>query len=87
MFADLNYTIRVHIIQEPLKMEHEKWWERLDQHLLARLAEASRSELNRLLVRDACECVFYSKHQTMLSESFDISTRRYVRVKWEGKRT
>jgi hypothetical protein len=55
--------------------------------LLARLAEASRSELNRLLVRDACECVFYSKHQTMLSESFDISTRRYVRVKWEGKRT
>ena len=24
MFADLNYTIRVRIIQEPLQMEHEK---------------------------------------------------------------
>ena len=62
LFADLNYTIRVHIIQEPLKMENENGWEHLDEHLLACLAEARRTELHRLQVRDACESVFYSGH-------------------------
>ena len=45
--VDLNYAIRGHIIQEPLKMEHENRWERLYEHLLARLAEV---ELHRLQV-------------------------------------
>ena len=49
-------------------MEHKNGWERLDEHLLDRLADARKTELNRLLVNDACECVFYGKHQTMLSE-------------------
>ena len=42
--VDLNYAIRSHIIQEPLKMEHENRWERLYEHLLARLAEAKRTD-------------------------------------------
>ena len=72
MLADLNYATRGHIIQEPLKMEDKNGWKLLDEHLLARLAEARRSELDRLQVRDACECVFYSVHRIVL-ESFDVS--------------
>jgi hypothetical protein len=41
--VDLNYAIRGHIIQEQLEMEHENRWERLYEHLLARLAEARRT--------------------------------------------
>ena len=47
---DLNYATRGHIIQEPLKMEHENRWERLYEHLLARFAGARRTELHRLQV-------------------------------------
>jgi hypothetical protein len=72
-FTDLNYVIRGDIVQEPPKMEHENGWERLDEHLLARLAEAIWTELNRLLVRDACECVFYSVYRIVLLKCFDIS--------------
>ena len=68
MFADLNYAIRVHIIQEPLKMEHENRWERLDKHLMVCLAGARRTELHRLQVRDACESIFNSVHRIVLLE-------------------
>ena len=40
-------------------MEHENGWEHLDEDLLT---ETRRTELNRLQVRDVCECVFYSAH-------------------------
>ena len=72
-FADLNFAIRGHIIQETLKMEHENRWERLDEHLLARLAIARRTELHGLQVRDACEFVFYKLHRIVLLERFDVS--------------
>jgi hypothetical protein len=48
-------------------MEHENWRERLDEHLLARLA-ARRTKLNRCQVRDAFECVFYSVNRIVLLE-------------------
>lgn len=35
--ADLNYTIRGHVIQEALKVEDENAWKHLNVHLLARL--------------------------------------------------
>jgi hypothetical protein len=54
-------------------MEHENRWENLDENLLARLAEARRSELHGLQVRDACECVFYIGHRIVLLECFDLS--------------
>ena len=43
-------------------MEHENGWEHLDENLLTRLTEARRTDLNRLPVRDVCECIFYSVH-------------------------
>ena len=72
-FADLNYTIRGHIIQETLKMEHENRWKRLDEHLLARLAIARRTEPHGLQVRDACEYVLYNLDRIVLLEGFDVS--------------
>jgi hypothetical protein len=48
--VDLNYAIRGHIIQELLKMENENRWECLYEHLLARLAEAIRTEIHGLQV-------------------------------------
>jgi hypothetical protein len=46
--ADLDYAIRSHVIQEPLKMEDENGRKCLDEHLLAPLADARRAELHRL---------------------------------------
>jgi hypothetical protein len=48
LLADLNYTILIHVIQEALEMEDEDGRKRLDEHLLARLAKARRTELHRL---------------------------------------
>jgi hypothetical protein len=64
MLADLNYAIRGHIIREALKVEDENGWEHLD--FLTRLAEARRTELHRLQVRDPCQRVFYSVHRIVL---------------------
>jgi hypothetical protein len=36
--------------------------------LLARHVEAGWTELHGLQVRDACECVFYGVHRTVLLE-------------------
>ena len=66
--ADLNYAI-----QKPLKMEDENWRKRFNEHLLARLAESRRTELDRLQVRDACECVFYSVNRIVLLDRLDVS--------------
>jgi hypothetical protein len=71
-FADLIYPICGRIVQEPLKMEHENRWERLDENLLTRLA-ARQTEPNRLQVRDACESFFYSVHRIVLLECFNVS--------------
>ena len=35
--ADLIYSIRGRIEQEPLKMEDKNGWQRLEKHLLARI--------------------------------------------------
>jgi hypothetical protein len=49
-------------------MEHENRWERLHEDLLARVANARRTELHGLPVRDACECIFYNMHRIVLLE-------------------
>ena len=64
--ADLDYAIRSHVIQEPLEVEDENRWKLIDEHLLARLASARWTELNRLRVRDPYECVFYGLHRFVL---------------------
>ena len=71
--AVLLTAIRCGIIQEPLKMEDENERESLDQNLLARLTQARRTELDRLQMRDTCECVFYSVYRTVLSNNFCVS--------------
>jgi hypothetical protein len=86
-FADLNYAIRGHIIQETLKMEHENRWERLDEHFLARLAIARRTELRELQVRDACECVFYNLYRIVLLERFDVSHKKTCVGRTGGEKT
>ena len=53
-------------------MEHENGRECLDEYSLTRLV-ARRSEPNRLHVRDACECIFYSVHRIVLLKCFDVS--------------
>ena len=52
-------------------MDDENGWEPLDEHFLARLAQARRTELDMLQVRDACQCVVYSIHRIVLSEDFN----------------
>ena len=56
-------------------MDNENGWESLDKHLLARLARARRTKLDRLQVRDACQCVIYSIHRIVLSgdSNHDVS--------------
>jgi hypothetical protein len=66
-------------------VDHENGWKRLDEHLLARLAEARRTELHRLQMRDACECTFYSVYGIVLLEKLDVSHQDIVWVKWGGK--
>jgi hypothetical protein len=46
-------------------MEHENGRECLDEYELTRFV-AGRSELNKLHVRDVCECIFYSVHRIVL---------------------
>ena len=54
-------------------MEDENGRKRLDEHLLARLAESRRTELHRLQVRDTCECILYSANRIVLFRRFDVS--------------
>ena len=54
-------------------MEDENWREHLDEHLLACLTQARRTELDRLQVQDVCQRVFYSTHRVVLLERFDVS--------------
>jgi hypothetical protein len=72
MLTDLNYAIRG-IIQEPLKMKDYNWRKHFDENLLARLAEARRTDLHRLQVCDTCKCVFYGVHRIVLLDIFDFS--------------
>ena len=62
-FVYLNYATRGHIIQKPLKTEDKNGWGRL--------------KLQRLRVRDAWECVFYSVHRIVLKKRFDV---RYLDI-------
>jgi hypothetical protein len=38
--SDLRYTARGRIVSETLEMENENRWKHLDEHLLARIAQA-----------------------------------------------
>ena len=58
-------------------MKDKNGWELFDKHFQSRLAKAGRTELNRLQVRDACECVLYSIHRIVLQDKFDISKQEY----------
>ena len=69
-------------------MKDEDGWKNFDEHLLARLAEARWTELDRLHVGDARECVFNSVHRIVPSECFDVSNQEIsVDGMGEGKRT
>jgi hypothetical protein len=69
-------------------MEHENGWKRLDEHLLARLAEARLDRAEQVAgarcVRVRLLCVY---RIVLLSVSMSV-IRTYVWVEWEeGKRT
>ena len=69
-------------------MEHENKWERLYEHLLARLAEARRTELHSLQMRDACESILDGVHRIVLLELLCQSPGHMRGVEWEeGERT
>jgi hypothetical protein len=68
--ADLIYAIRGRIVQEALKMEDENGWQRLEKHLLARLARARLADLHGLGLRDMCECVLNVVYRIGLREEF-----------------
>jgi hypothetical protein len=66
-------------------MEDENGRKCLDEHLLARLAEARCTELHRLWMRNPGECVFYGVHSVGL---LDVSHKDICVGGWEkGKRT
>ena len=69
-------------------MKDEDGWQSFDEHLLARLTNARWTELDRLRVGDARECVFYNVYRIVLSDSFDVSNQDIsVEETGKGKRT
>ena len=56
-------------------MKDEDGWQNFDEHLLARLTDARWTELDRLCVGDARECVFYNVYRIVLSDSFGVSNQ------------
>ncbi len=69
-------------------MEDKYGREHLDEHLLAGLADASRTELHRFQVRDACKCVFYRVNRIVLFDNFDVSHQEiYVGGMQTGRQT
>ena len=65
-------------------MEDKNGRKRLDEHLLAPLAQAGRAELHRL-TRGACKCVFNTVHQILLLKRFDVSHQEICVGRMEGK--
>ena len=61
-FADLNYTACGRIVLKTLEMENENGWKRLDEHLLACIAEARSAILHGLRLGDAHEGVFNGEY-------------------------
>ena len=69
-------------------MKDEDGWQNLDEHLLARLTDVRWTELDRLRVGDARECVFYNVYRIVLSDSFGVSNQDIsVEEMGKGKRT
>jgi hypothetical protein len=69
--ADLIYSIRGRIVQEPLKMKDKNGWQRLEKHLLARIARVGWADLHGLGLRDECKCVLDGMHRIGLCEGFE----------------
>jgi hypothetical protein len=67
---DLFYVIRCHIVQEALKMKDENGWQRLEKHLLARLAQAGSANLHWVGLRDVCKCGMNSAYWIRLRKEF-----------------
>ena len=66
--ADLIYSIRGRIVQEPLKMKDKNGWQRLEKHLLARIARVGWANLHGLGLREVRECVLNGVYRIGLGE-------------------
>jgi hypothetical protein len=82
--ADLNYAIRVCIVQKPLKMEDENRWKRLDLHLVVHPAWTQLTNLYGLGLRDVCERVFNGVYRIGLHEHFGSHKDTYTDERENG---
>ena len=64
--ADLNYTACGCIVSETLQMENENGWKRLDEPLLAGIAQAGWAVLHGPRLGDTHEGVFNGQHRIRL---------------------
>ena len=64
--SDLRYTARSCIVSETLEMENKNGWKRLDEHLLARFAQAGWAVLHGLRLGDAHEGILNSEYRIRL---------------------
>ena len=64
--ADLSRTACGRIVLETLEMENENEWKSLDEHLLARIAQAGWAFLHGLRPEDANEGVLNGEHRIRL---------------------
>ena len=84
--ADFIYSIRGRIVQEPLKMENKYGWQRLEKHLLARIARVGWADLHGLGLRDECECVLDGVYRIGLCEGFEGQSPGHMRGGGAGER-
>jgi|SRR6266849_6901820 len=64
--SDLHYTAGSHIVSYAVEMEDEYWRKRLDEHLLARVAQAGWAVLHGLRQGNAHEGVFNAEYRIRL---------------------
>jgi hypothetical protein len=64
--ADLNYTAYRRIVPETFEMENENGWKRLNEQLLARIAQAGRAILHGLRPGDAHEGILNGVYRIRL---------------------
>ena len=60
-------------MQEPVEVDNEDGWKRLDLHLLAHLAYAQLASMHELGLRDVHECVFNGEDRIGLREDSEVS--------------
>ena len=60
--VNLDYTTCGLIVSEALELNNKNGWKRLDQHLLARIAQSGRTVLPGLRLGDAHKGVFNGEY-------------------------